>query len=92
MTGSYQRTMNERLAFYADELRDAVYDLDEFDDCDEIRDIKQAVHRVALDLRVMAFDPRYDVEHCGASDECYERDKDIIRAVFALKRAIGGER
>ena len=57
--------MNERLAFYADELRDAVYDLDEFDDCDEIRDIKQAVHRVAQDLRAMAFDPRYDVEHCG---------------------------
>lgn len=54
--------MNERLKAFADELRDAVYDLDEFDDCDEIRDIKQAVHRVAKDLRVMAYDPRYDVE------------------------------
>lgn len=71
--------MNERLAFYADELRDAVYDLDRLDDCDEIRDIKHVVHRVAADLRAMAFDPRYeffatladagnetdDVEHCG---------------------------
>lgn len=55
--------MNERLAFYADELRDAVFDAERLGD--DAADIARQIARVAEDLRAMAFDPRYDVEHCG---------------------------
>ena len=43
------------------------------------------------DILAAAQDIALQLSHLDASDECYERDKDIIRAVFALKRAIGGD-
>lgn len=44
----------------------------------ECQDIIDATHRISKMLA-----------HMDAKDACFERDKDIIRAVFALRRALG---
>ena len=54
--------MNERLLAMSVELRDLAYDAERLDDCDEIRDIVMGITGVSMCLRVMAYDPRYDVE------------------------------
>lgn len=51
-----------------------------------------AINKKCADIIAAAQDIALQLARMVAKDECYERDKDIIRAVHALKRALGGER